>query len=231
MDAALVLAGLALGGAASPHCALMCAAPCAALTRGSGCGTAGFHLGRLAGYMAGGALAAASMAALSTWTEAVPVLRPVWTLLHLGFLALGLWWLATGRQPLGMLRDGEVPVRVVSRRRQALRASLAGLAWVAWPCAALQAAMLLAALANGPLGGALVMAAFAAGSMPGLALAPWAWARWQAWQAARGTTASPARVAELGYRVAGMALVLASGWALGHGAWGRFAAWCAGPPG
>ncbi|HET7868687.1 MAG TPA: sulfite exporter TauE/SafE family protein, partial [Burkholderiaceae bacterium] len=147
MDAALMLAGLALGAAASPHCALMCAAPCAALTRGSGRGAAGFHLGRLAGYMAGGALAAASMAALGSWSQAAPVLRPVWTLLHLGFLALGLWWLATGRQPQGLQRDGAVPVRLVSRRRQALRASLAGLAWVAWPCAALQAALLLAALA------------------------------------------------------------------------------------
>ncbi|HET7865822.1 MAG TPA: sulfite exporter TauE/SafE family protein, partial [Burkholderiaceae bacterium] len=89
----------------------------------------------------------------------------------------------------------------------------------------------LAALANGPLGGALVMAAFAAASMPGLALAPWAWARWQARQAAQGTAASPAHVAVLGYRVAGVALVLASGWALGHGAWARFAAWCAGSAG
>jgi uncharacterized protein len=227
METALVLAGLALGAAASPHCALMCAAPCAALTRGSGRSAVGFQLGRLAGYMAGGALAAASVAALGTWSQAVPVLRPVWTLLHLGFLALGLWWLATGRQPQGLQRDGAVPVRLVSRRRQAVRASLAGLAWVAWPCAALQAALLLAALANGPVGGALVMAAFAAASMPGLAVAPWAWARWQAARGARGLATSPARVAVLGYRVAGMALVLASGWALGHGVWARFAAWCA----
>ena len=225
MNTALVLAGLALGAAASPHCALMCAAPCAALTRGSGRSAAGFQLGRLAGYMAGGAAAAASVAALGTWSQAAPVLRPVWTLLHLGFLALGLWWLATGRQPEGLRRDGAVPVHVVSRRRHALRASLAGLAWVAWPCAALHAALLLAALANGPVGGALVMAAFAAASMPGLAVAPWAWARWQA---ARGAATSPARVAVLGYRVAGMALVLASGWALGHGVWERVAAWCAG---
>lgn len=225
MDAALVLAGLALGAAAAPHCALMCAAPCAALTRGCGRSAAGFQLGRLAGYMAGGALAAGSMAAFATWSQAAPVLRPVWTLLHLGFLVLGLWWLATGRQPQGLRRDGAVPVLVVSRHRQAWRAGLAGLAWVAWPCAALQAALLLAALANGPAGGALVMAAFAAASMPGLALAPWAWARWQA---GPSTAASPAAMAAVGYRLAGMALVLASGWALGHEAWQRFAAWCAG---
>jgi len=224
MDTALVLAGLALGAAAVPHCALMCAAPCAALTRGCGRSAAGFQLGRLAGYMAGGALAAGSMAAFATWSQAAPALRPVWMLLHLGFLALGLWWLITGRQPQGLRRDGAV--RVVSRHRQAWRAGFAGLAWVAWPCAALQAALLLAALANGPAGGALVMAAFAAASMPGLALAPWVWARWRA--AHRGTAVSPGAVVKLGYRAAGAALVLASGWALGHGAWQRFAAWCAG---
>lgn len=224
MDAALVLAGLALGAAAAPHCALMCAAPCAALTRGSGRSALGFQLGRLAGYMAGGALAAGSVGVLSAWSQVAPVLRPVWMLLHLGFLALGLWWLATGRQPQGLRRDGAVPVRVVSRRRQAWRAGLAGLAWVAWPCAALQAALLLAALANGPAGGALVMAAFAVASMPGLALAPWAWARWQA---GRGAAVPAQAVAALGYRLAGVALVLASGWALEHGAWERFAAWCA----
>jgi hypothetical protein len=228
MDAALVLAGLALGAAAAPHCALMCAAPCAALTRGCGRSAVGFQFGRLAGYMAGGALAAGSTAALATWSQAAPVLRPVWTLLHLGFLALGLWWLATGRQPQGLRRDGAVPVRMVSQRRRAWRAGLAGLAWVAWPCAALQAALLLAALAGGPMGGALVMAAFAAASLPGLAVTPWAWARWQA---AGGAAPSAERMATLGYRVAGMALVLASGWALGHGIWARFAAWCAGAPG
>jgi len=228
MDAALFLAGVALGAAAAPHCALMCAAPCAALTRGCGRSAAGFQLGRLAGYMAGGALSAGSMAALGAWSQAAPVLRPLWTLLHLGFLALGLWWLATGRQPQGLRRDAAVPVRLVSPRRQAWRAGAAGLAWVAWPCAALQAALLVAALADGPVGGALVMAAFAAASLPGLALAPWAWARWRA---VRGSAPTTTRVTMLGYRVAGMALVLASGWALGHGIWTRFATWCAGAAG
>jgi sulfite exporter TauE/SafE len=226
MDAALVLAGFTLGAAASPHCALMCGGPCAALTQGCARSAAGFHAGRVAGYMAGGAVAAASMAALGQWSQAAPALRPLWTLLHLAMLMLGLWWLAAGRPPRRMLRDGAVPVRVVPRRR-AWRAGMAGLAWVAWPCAALQAALLVAALANHPATGALVMAAFAIGSMPALAAAPWAWARWQA---VRGGRAVPAaRAAAWGYRVAGAALVLGSGWALSHGLWQRFAAWCAAP--
>lgn len=222
MDLPLVAAGVALGVAATPHCALMCGAPCAALTSGCKRSTAGFHVGRLIGYSAAGAVAAGSMGALAAWTQAAPALRPVWTMLHLAFLALGLWWLASGRHPSWMRRSGDVPVRVVGRRRS-LRATLAGLAWVAWPCAALQAALLTSALASTPQSGALVMAAFGIGSAPALAVAPWAWARWQAW---RGTAASPAQAAALGLRVAGFGLVLASGWALTHGIWERFAAWC-----
>ena len=222
----LVLAGLMLGVAATLHCAVMCGAPCAALTQGCTRSAGGFHAGRLIGYMAAGAVAASSVAALGAWSQAAPALRPLWTLLHLAFLGLGLWWMLTGRQPAWMRRSGAVPVRVVGRRARSLRASVAGLAWVAWPCAALQGALLLAALGNSALDGAFVMAAFAIGSMPGLAAAPWAWARWQA---LRGTSASaPTQVATLGFRIAGGALGIASGWALTHGIWERFAAWCLG---
>jgi len=223
VNAALILAGLAMGVAASPHCTAMCGAPCAALTSGCARAAGGFHLGRLLGYAAGGALAASSMAALGRWSEAAPALRPLWTLMHLGLLALGLWWLARGRQPDWMKRSSSVPVRFVDKRRRAVRASLAGLAWVAWPCGALQAALLLAALADGAAGGALVMAAFALASMPALALTPWLWSRWQI---LTGRAVSPSQAAALGFRFAGGGLVLASGWALTHGIWTRVAAWC-----
>jgi sulfite exporter TauE/SafE len=148
----------------------------------------------------------------------------LWTLLHLMFLALGLWWMVTGRQPAWMRRSGAVPVHAPGQRTRSLRATLAGLAWVAWPCPALQGALLLSALGSGATDGAAVMAAFAVGSMPGLAVAPWAWARWQS---LRGAALAPAQVGALGFRVAGTALVIASGWALTHGIWQRIAAWCA----
>src|SRR2546423_5332186 len=210
MDVPLIVAGLAMGGAASPHCAAMCGAPCAALTSGCARNTTGFHAGRLLGYMAGGAVAAGSVAALGTWSQAAPALRPLWSVLHLAFLALGLWWLATGRQPDWMKRGAGVPVRIVGRPGRPLRAGIAGLAWVAWPCGALQAALLLSALASSAEGGALVMAGFALGSMPALALSPWVWARWRA---VRGGVAPSADLAALGFRVAGLGLALASGWA------------------
>lgn len=229
ISVALILAGLAMGVAASPHCVAMCGAPCAALTGGCARQAAGFHLGRLLGYAAGGAVAASSVIALGIWSQTAPALRPVWMLLHLGLLALGLWWLATGRQPLWMQRKSAVSINIVPRRgRQSriIRSSLVGLAWVAWPCAALQAGLLLAALASSPLGGGLTMAAFALGSMPALALAPFARTRWLAWRGAGTRAPSAEQMAVLGFRVAGLGLMLASGWALTQGLWLRVAAWC-----
>jgi sulfite exporter TauE/SafE len=212
-----------MGVAASPHCVAMCGGPCAALTGGCARNASGLHVGRVLGYMAGGAVAASSVAALGAWSQAAPALRPVWTLLHLALLALGLWWLATGRQPAWMKRGGAVPVRIVGRRQRPLRSTLLGLAWVAWPCGALQAALLLSSMASSAQGGALVMAGFAVGSMPALVVGPWMWARWRA---GRDGSASAGDAAMLGFRVAGAGLVMGSGWALTHGLWERLAAWC-----
>jgi uncharacterized protein len=225
----LTIAGVFLGLAAVPHCALMCGAPCAAVTTGAQPHAALFHVGRVLGYSAAGALAATSVASLGAWAQASPALRPLWTLVHLLFLLLGLWWLIQGRQPTWLIRRsavaGAVPLRwhagpAASKR---WRPGVAGLAWVAWPCAVLQAALLLAALANTAAGGAAVMLAFALTSAPGLMAAPWAYARWQRW---RGHSLARGEAATLGFRVAGAGLVMVSGWALTHGLWQRLAAWC-----
>ncbi|MET0519083.1 MAG: sulfite exporter TauE/SafE family protein [Burkholderiaceae bacterium] len=249
MDAPLLLAALAMGATATPHCALMCGAPCAALSRGGRRQALSFQAGRVLGYAIAGALAASSMAALAAASQAAPVLRPLWVMLQLALLVLGLWWLITGRQPRllagglghgGDIREGGEggeggvsTIRIVGRGQRAVtarRAGLAGLAWVAWPCGVLQGALLLAALASSPPSGALVMALFALASLPGLALAPWLWSRWSQWSqpAGGGGGTAVAQLGALGLRVAGAGLVLASGWALGHGLWTRVAAWCLG---
>ena len=221
---ALALAGLAMGVASAPHCALMCGAPCAAVTGGRGPSALGFHLGRLAGYMAGGGLAAAGMATLGAWALGVPVLRQLWLLLHLAFLLLGLWWLATGAMPARLLRDGGTAIRFVRGRAGPRRASIAGLAWVAWPCGTLQGALLLAALANDAVGGAVVMAGFALGSSPGLLAAPWLWRRLRG---VAGTRLDARAIGAMGYRVGGFALVLSSGWAVAHALGDQLKALCA----
>lgn len=235
MSIALALAGLALGAAASPHCAAMCGAPCAAVTGGCKRRAGGFQLGRLLGYMGGGALAATSVQALGVWSQWAPALKPFWTLVHLALLALGLWWLATGRPLDWMSRSAvmPVPVRIVRRGRPLLRAGLAGLGWIAWPCGALQAALLLAALADNAIGGAFVMAAFAIGSMPALLATPVIWRLLGAigevgdhGEGGNGGNGG-ARLA-IGYRIAGASLVMASAWAVGHGLWVKALAWCFG---
>jgi uncharacterized protein len=97
-EALIAAAGL-MGLAGLPHCAAMCAAPCAAVARGGAASPAVFQAARIAGYAAGGALAAWSVGALRDGLALAPVLRPLWTLLHLAALAAGLWMLWRGQWP------------------------------------------------------------------------------------------------------------------------------------
>lgn len=231
MDFALVLSALMLGIAGAPHCAAMCGASCAAVL--SGC-TGGrpeqrasawaFHAARVGGYAVVGGLAAAGVGVLSMAGQAAPLVRPVWTLLHVAALALGLWLLLTGRQPAFMSRVGRsragTPVLATNGWQAMsgpLTAASAGAAWVAWPCGLLQSALVVAALANTPQGGAAAMATFAVASAAGLQLAPWVQAR----LGGRGTAAAWA------VRIGGLALTLGSGWALGHDLWVKVADYCA----
>jgi sulfite exporter TauE/SafE len=261
MDLALIAGAGLLGLAGAPHCTAMCAAPCAAATQRGG-GTpgatgAGFQIGRLASYAAGGAAVAAGVNAFTAFSGVAPVLRPVWALLHVAVLALGLWLLATGRQPAWWSRLGSAPAswpvaarpgplvassapssvrptggaRTCSSQAQAsprtaawhavrgpLRATASGSLWLAMPCGLLQSALVVAALANSPVGGAAAMASFAAASSIGLWLPGLAWRRMAA---GRGAAVSAWAV-----RAAGGVLAIASVWALGHDLWWRIAVWC-----
>lgn len=225
MDFALLLSALALGLAGVPHCAAMCAAPCAAVT-GRGLGGAApwaFHGARLLSYAVAGAVAAGSVGALAALAQWAPALKPVWTLLHAAVFVLGLWMLWQGRQPVWLESLGRGSLRAGGWQvvHGPGKAGLAGLLWVAWPCGLLQSALLLAALANGPAGGALVMAGFAAVSAAGLMLGPglWAWL---------GGGAVAARAQVWGVRIAGAMLAAGAGWALTHGVWSQVAAYCFG---
>lgn len=225
MDATLIASAGLLGLAGAPHCAAMCGAPCAAIGP-RGAPRLAFHAARIASYAAAGAVAAASVSALATLTQWSPALRPLWTLLHAAALALGLWLLWHGRQPAWMARIGRVPAAATAAWRpvrgpqrpstpRLLGTAGAGLAWAAWPCGLLQSALLVAALANGAAGGAAAMATFAVASLPGLVAAPWLLHRLHAAGAER-----------IAVRAAGVLLMLGSSWALGHGLWQRFVAWC-----
>lgn len=226
MDTPLILAAGLMGLAGTPHCAAMCGAPCAAVTQR--CGRthrhtlmAGFTLGRLLSYAIGGAAVAASVGAVTLLGSAAPVLRPLWTLLHVAVLGLGLWLLLTGRQPAWWSRLGAAPRVAVpapgwQRMVAPLRASAAGGLLLALPCGLLQSALLIAALARTPVQGALAMGSFAVASSIGLWL-PGA-------LVARGSSRPSVNVLML--RLAGATLAAASAWALSHDLWLRWWAWC-----
>lgn len=239
MDLALALSALLLGLAGSPHCAAMCGPSCAALLGRASAGSVpvrpalAFHGARVLSYALAGALAAAGVTVLASAGSAAPLLRPVWSLVHVAALALGVWLLWTGRQPGWMTHIGRarpvVPLApgwqpVASPQRppstsSTLTAAAAGAAWVAWPCGLLQSALIVAALANTPQAGATVMAAFALASAAGLQLMPWLQAR----LAAR---VGGERVTTVAVRFAGAALASGSAWALGHDVWDKVVAYC-----
>ena len=224
MDSALIVSAALLGLAGTPHCAAMCGAPCAALVGGnSGTALVAFHLTRVASYAAGGAVAAASVGALAALSQLTPSLRPLWTLLHVLALALGLWLLWHGRQPAWMGRLGRAPSTASEtgwqRMAAPVRAAAGGSLWVAWPCGLLQSALVVAGLVGNAWSGAGAMAAFAMASSGGLVAAPWLWQRYLRKPGAQ-------RVERWVVRASGLMLVVASGWTLGHGIWHQVAAFC-----
>ena len=227
MDAALIASAALLGAAGTPHCAAMCGAACAAVTRrGQGAGQVAFHVARIAGYTLTGAVAAASVGTLAKLGQWSPAFKPLWTLLHVAAFALGVWLLVKGRQPQWLERLGSSGRHLApqaggwQRLRGPGEAALAGGLWFAWPCGLLQSALVIAALTDTPAAGAAAMGAFAVASGTGLALGPWLWMRLGGSAAA---AASP-----LAVRAAGALLVAASGWALGHGLWSQVYAYCFG---
>ncbi len=228
-DAALIAGAALLGLAGTPHCAAMCAGPCAVASAGQGpAGPWAFHAARVAGYAGAGAVAAASVAALASLAQWAPVLRPLWSLLQAAMLGLGLWMVVTGRQPAWMGAMGRVPSTAsgatagwqpLAAPGLPARAVVAGGLWAAWPCGLLQSALLMASLAGSAPAGALAMAIFALTSSAGLVLAPWAWRRLR--HGGGGMLLDRHLV-----RAAGLMLAVAALYAMGHGMWSQLAAWC-----
>jgi uncharacterized protein len=236
VNLALVLSALLMGLAGSVHCVAMCGAASAGAVRACGTQRAqsawlSFHLGRVLGYALAGAVAASSVSALAWLGQWSPAFRPLWTMAHLLALGLGLWLLWTGRQPAWLERLGRDGNRLASvqstdaggwqRIRGPVKAGTIGALWFAWPCGLLQSALMVAALANGPLAGAAVMVVFALASSLALGAAPLLWLRWSGQDVAIGGRITVAIV-----RLSGAALAGASAWALGHDLWVRVAAYC-----
>jgi hypothetical protein len=223
MQNSLALTGLLMGLAGGPHCIAMCGAACAGIGRAAAPkGSRAmwtFQFGRVLGYSAVGALAAASMQGLGWLTVQSAALRPVWTLLHVAAIVLGLLLLWRAEQPVWLEQAGKA---IWTRARSWVGRSGAGAplvlgtVWSLLPCGLLYSAVMVAAMSSQPLDGAVVMALFAAGTSVSLMAGPWLWLR------LRGAGSG-----QWGVRLAGLALVLSSSWAVWMGLVHDTAPWCA----
>lgn len=207
LDATLMMSAALMGLGGAPHCAVMCSAPCT-LAAPDRQALGRLLAGRLVGYAAAGAGAAASAQALGALSSHVALLRPVWALLQAALLLLGLSLLVCGRVPGGLGAAGW--------HHKPRQAFATGLAWVVLPCGLLHAALLLSALSASPLSGAVAMAGFASTSTLGLVMAP----------ALRSRLPRSLGSATPALRLAGLGMALASGWALAHGVWERLLQVC-----
>ena len=138
-----------------------------------------FHLayngGRLASYMAAGALAGAVGQAGLLLRDAVPVQHLLFALSSLMLVALGLYLAGIW----GMVRRIEQAGGVLWRRIQPLtrgllpvssvsRALLFGALWGWLPCGLVYSVLVTALASGNPQGGALTMLAFGLGTLPNL---------------------------------------------------------------
>jgi sulfite exporter TauE/SafE len=188
-----------------------------------------FHLGRLLGYSALGGVAAASMQGLGWLTVQSAALRPVWSLLHVGALVLGLLLLFKAQQPVWLERTGR---RLWARARQLAAGGgrgmpvVVGALWTFLPCGLRYSALLVAALTGQAWQGAGVMALFALGSGVSMLLGPWLWLRLSGLGGA-GPGAPSRAGGDWGVRLAGLALAGSAAWALWMGLVNNTAPWCA----
>jgi sulfite exporter TauE/SafE len=225
MQSSLAITALTMGVLGGPHCVAMCGAACAGLGQTAGAHRLralwAFQMGRLIGYALLGAAAAYSVQGLGWLTTQSAALRPLWTLLHLAAVALGLVLVVQARQPLWLdagARSLWAHVRAFNQCWGAAAPGMVGVLWALMPCGLLYSAVMVAALAGDPLSGAASMALFALGSSLSLWTGPWLLLRLQsvgdgAW----------------GVRIAGLALVALSSWALWMGLVHDQAPWCVTP--
>jgi sulfite exporter TauE/SafE len=172
---------LALGAAASPHCALMCGALSmqqagathSLRTREALLWTQG---GRITGYAIAGALAGVLGQSLLHELPAPWVGEAARAMAAVATIAMGVWIIWHLRRPaLPCCRPPMTFLR--SRWPLRLRLFLQGSAWALIPCGLLYSVLLLSAFSATAVSGALLAAAFALGGSPVLMAIGWSGSR------------------------------------------------------
>ena len=225
MQLPLAVTALLMGLAGGPHCIAMCGAACAGIGQAAGerknAAMWSFQAGRVVGYAALGALAAASIQGLGWLTVQSAALRPVWTLFHVATLALGLLLLWQARQPVWLEQAGKkiwFGARSLAAGWGRGTPLVIGALWTFLPCGLLYSALLVAAMTGSALDGAFVMALFALGTSVSMMAGPWLWLR-----------LSGKGAGDWGVRLAGLALAASSVWALWMAYAHNAAPWCVTP--
>ena len=225
MQSSLAITALVMGLAGGPHCIAMCGAACAGFGQAAGERRTqamwSFQLGRVLGYSALGALAAATGQGLGWLTTQSAALRPVWTMLHVAAFLLGVLLLVQARQPLWLDTAASrlwARVRAFNQRWGMAAPAIVGVLWALMPCGLLYSALMVAALSSQVWQGAVVMALFALGSSVSLWAGPWLLLK-------LGNLGD----GRWGMRLAGMALAGLSAWALWMGLVHDQAPWCVTP--
>ena len=161
------------------------------------------------------------MQGLGWLTVQSAALRPVWTMVHVAAVLMGLALVVLAQQPVWLETGAR---RIWSKVRSAtqsmgMAAPLGlGVAWALLPCGLLYSALMVAALAGSVAGGMAVMAVFAIGSGVSLWAGPWLLLR----------LGSNGRGA-WSMRIAGLALMAVSAWGLYMGLVHDQAPWCVVP--
>jgi sulfite exporter TauE/SafE len=222
MQTSLAITALIMGLAGGPHCVAMCGAACAGIGHAAGVqqnrALLSFQLGRWLGYSLMGGLAAFSVQALGWLTVESVALRPVWSMLHVAAMVLGLLLIWQAKQPVWLDQSAQnlwAKIRKLNLNMGKVAPVGVGVLWAFMPCGLLYSALMVAALTGNAIEGALTMACFALGSGLSLGLAPWLLLMLKslgdgAW----------------GIRLAGLALAITSGWALWMGLAHNQAPWC-----
>ena len=227
MQTSLAFTALIMGLAGGPHCVAMCGAACAGMGQVAGVhqnrALLSFQVGRWLGYSLMGGLAALSVQALGWLTVESAALRPVWSMLHVAAVVLGLLLVWQAKQPVCLDQSAQQLWGKIRRfKGNSVKGNsgkfaplVVGVLWAFMPCGLLYSALMVAALTGNVLDGALTMACFALGSGVSLALAPWLLLKLKsigdgAW----------------GIRLAGLALASTSSWALWMGLAHNQAPWC-----
>ena len=231
MNVSLLATAAVMGLVGGPHCLAMCGAACVGISRWTPHRPLGpvwlFQIGRLLGYAILGAVVAASMQTLGWLTLHSAALRPVWSMLHIAALLIGLMLCIRAEQPIwlsdaatGIWHRLSSPEQRFQMQQHAIGPLLLGLVWAFLPCGLLYAALLLAMLSASAWEGAAVMSSFALGGAIMLMFAPWLWTRLLQMHLSQRT------VSHTGVRLAGLGLAASSAWALWMGLVEQQAPWC-----